>query len=173
MLELMVVVLIISIVAITAMPLLRKQIAMREIDFVARKFIAHAQFARQQALHLGVTVQINPNFEKGWSGGWVVTTACSKQSAKFSCDGKAWLSQGAIDPIFFKGGGKQWIDPHTGKPGILFNPAGAAKTGQGGFVANRLILGHRHAPDLERQLILGSGGRWRICNPVNDAKRCH
>ena len=26
--------------------------------------------------------------------------------------------------------------------------------------------------DLERQLILGSGGRWRICDPVRDVKAC-
>jgi type IV fimbrial biogenesis protein FimT len=26
---------------------------------------------------------------------------------------------------------------------------------------------------LERQMIMGSGGRWRICNPATDAKRCH
>ncbi|WP_256438084.1 hypothetical protein [Polynucleobacter sp. MWH-UH35A] len=40
-------------------------------------------------------------------------------------------------------------------------------------MANRLILGHRRVPDLERQMILGSGGRWRICDPLRDAKRCN
>ena len=55
----------------------------------------------------------------------------------------------------------------------MFNAAGAAKTGKGGFVANRLILGHQRASHLERQMILGSGGRWRICDPARDAKRCH
>ena len=103
----------------------------------------------------------------------MVQSACIGKAAKPNCVPKHWFSQGAIDPIYFKGGGKQFVDPHSGKRGILFNAAGAAKSGQGGFVANRLILGHDRAPSLERQLILGSGGRWRICDPARDAKRCH
>jgi type IV fimbrial biogenesis protein FimT len=39
-------------------------------------------------------------------------------------------------------------------------------------VANRLVLGHDRDPALERQLILGSGGRWRICDPHTDARAC-
>jgi len=35
-----------------------------------------------------------------------------------------------------------------------------------------LILGHDWDPQLERHLILGSGGRWRICDPSKDAKSC-
>ncbi len=55
---------------------------------------------------------------------------------------------------------------------MLLSAAGAAKTAQGGFVANRLILGHDRSPSLEQQLILGSGGRWRICDLAKDAKVC-
>ncbi|WP_231971309.1 hypothetical protein [Polynucleobacter necessarius] len=60
--------------------------------------------------------------------------------------------------MYFKGGGKQFIDPSSGKKGILFNVAGAAKSAQGGFVVNRLILGHIRVPSIERQMILSSGG---------------
>jgi type IV fimbrial biogenesis protein FimT len=172
-LELMAVVLIIAILAVIAMPALQKQVAIREIDSVARGFIAHAQFARQQALHLGSAVRIAPHSEKTWDDGWVIHSGCIGKSTKPGCIDKTWFSQGAVDPVFFKGGGRQFVDPHTGKLGILFNAAGAAKTAQGGFVANRLILGHQGSRDLERQLILGSGGRWRICDPSKDAKRCH
>ena len=171
-LELMVVILIVAIIAISTMPLLQNQIAAREIDSVARRFIAHAHFARQQALHLGEQVLMAPAGEVGWDDGWIVQTGCLMKVAKSGCTPKYWFSQGAIEPIYFKGGGKQFVDPNSQKRGILFNAAGAAKTGQGGFVANRLILGHYKAPGLERQLILGSGGRWRICDPVRDAKRC-
>ena len=163
-LELMAVVLLIAIVAMMTMPLLQKQIAAREIETIARRFIAHAHFARQQALHLGQPVHLVPISGDRWEAGWVVKGGCIE---------KPWFSQGSIDPVYFKGGGKQFIDPNSGKKGILFNAAGAAKTAQGGFVANRLILGHSRAPDLERQMILGSGGRWRICDPARDAKRCH
>ena len=169
----MAVVLIIAIAAMATMPLLQEQIAAREIDIVARKFISHAQFARQQALHLGQPVRLVPISGDQWEAGWVVKSGCNGKLAKAGCIDQPWFAQAGIEPIYFKGGGKQFIDPHSGKRGILFNAAGAAKTAQGGFVANRLILGHRRAPDLERQMILGSGGRWRICDPTRDAKRCH
>ena len=168
----MVVILIVATIAMTTMPLLQKQIAAREIDSVARRFIAHAHFARQQALHLGEQVLLVPATESGWDHGWRVQSGCLLKVSKSSCTPQYWFSQGAIEPIYFKGGGRQFIDPHSQKRGILFNAAGASKTGQGGFVANRLILGHHRAPSLERQLILGSGGRWRICDPARDAKRC-
>lgn len=172
-LELMAVVLIIAIAAMMTMPLLQEQIAAREIETIARRFIAHAHFARQQALHLGRPVHLVPSSGDRWEAGWVVKSGCTGKLMKATCVDKPWFSQASIDPIYFKGGGKQFIDPNSGKRGILFNAAGAAKTAQGGFVANRLILGHTRVPGLERQMILGSGGRWRICDPAKDAKRCH
>jgi type IV fimbrial biogenesis protein FimT len=171
--ELMAVVLLIAIAAMMTMPLLQEQIAAREIDTIARRFISHAHFARQQAMHLGQPVQLVPISGDRWEAGWVVKSGCIGKSVKSGCIAKPWFSQPSIDPIYFKGGGKQFIDPNSGKRGILFNAAGAAKTAQGGFVANRLILGHSRDPDIERQMILGSGGRWRICDPARDAKRCH
>ncbi|ANJ00665.1 hypothetical protein A8O14_01440 [Polynucleobacter wuianus] len=169
----MAVVLITAITSTVAMPLLQEQIAIREIEFVARRFIAHNHFARQQALHLGEPVRLEPRLSGEWESGWIITSGCVGKTSKPSCMNKIWFSQDGTKPIFFKGGGRHFTDPHTGKVGILFNPAGAAKTAQGGFVANRLILGHSRAPYLERQLILASGGRWRICDPSRDAKRCH
>lgn len=172
-LELMAVILIIAIAAMMTMPLLQEQIAAREIDTIARRFITHAHFARQQALRLGQSLQLAPNSDDQWESGWAVRSGCLSRPRKADCVEKVWFSQESIGPIYFKGGGKHFIDPHSGKRGILFNAAGAAKTAQGGFVANRLILGHSRAPELERQMILGSGGRWRICDPARDARRCH
>jgi len=169
----MAVILIIAIVAMMTMPLLREQIAAREVETIARRFITHAQFARQQALYLGQPVHIVPRTEDEWDAGWIVQSGCIGKSVKAACISRQWFSQANIEPVYFKGGGKQFIDPNSGKKGILFNAAGAAKTAQGGFVANRLILGHLRVPGIERQMILGSGGRWRICNPASDAKRCH
>ena len=172
-LELMAVVLIVAIAATISMPLLQEQIAVREIDTAARRFIAHAHFARQQALHTGESVKLAPVNGELWEDGWVIQSGCIGKQASSNCQPKNWLSQGNIEPVYFKGGGRQFSDPNSGERGILFNAAGAAKTGKGGFVANRLILGHQRAAHLERQLILGSGGRWRICDPARDAKRCH
>ncbi|AKD24612.1 prepilin-type N-terminal cleavage/methylation domain [Polynucleobacter duraquae] len=171
-LELMAVVLIISIIAISTLPLLHEQMAAREIDIIARRFIAHAQFARAQALLLGAPVRITPLNGGLWDEGWVVKNVCDERQPQLSCTERHWISQGDLVQVYFKGGGKQFTDPHTSKRGILFNAAGAAKTAQGGFVANRLILGHDRDSELERQLILGSGGRWRICDPHKDSKAC-
>ena len=172
-LELMAVVLIIAISATMGMPLLQEQIAAREIDTAARSFIMHAHFARQQALHIRESVKLTPMNGELWEDGWVIQSGCINKQSSANCHPKNWLSQGNIHPVYFKGGGRQFSDPHSGKRGILFNAAGAAKTDKGGFMANRLILGHQRAPYLERQMILGSGGRWRICDPARDAKRCH
>ena len=163
----------IAMMAVVSMPLLQQQVAAREINTVARRFIAHAHFARQQALHLGEPVQLTPHSDDEWEVGWVIRSGCLGKQSQGHCPKRHWFSQGRIYPIYFKTGGKQFIDPHSGKRGILFNAAGAAKTAQGGFVANRLILGHAKDASLERHLILGSGGRWRICDPAWDAKRCH
>lgn len=171
-LELMVVVLLITMMAVFTMPPIHHQMASREIDTIARRFVAHAQFARGQALILGESVQIVPLHGNIWEDGWLVKNACKPSSLKRPCIERHWFSQGAIEPIFFKGGGGQFIDPHSSGRGITFNAAGAAKTAQGGFVANRLVLGHDRDPHLERQLILSSGGRWRICDPSKDSKGC-
>ncbi len=168
----MAVVLMIAIMAVSAMPLLHEQMAAREIDIIARRFIAHAQFSRAQALTLGRPVQISPLTDNLWEEGWVVKSGCNDGQSKAACVERFWFSQGDIAPVYFKGGGKQFVDPHSSQRGITFNAAGAAKTAQGGFVANRLILGHDWDSRLERQLILGSGGRWRICDPSKDIKAC-
>ena len=168
----MAVVLIIAIIAISTLPLLYEQMAAREIDIIARRFIAHAQLARSQALILGSPMRITPLNGGLWEEGWVVKNVCDERQPKSTCNERQWISQGDLAQVYFKGGGKQFIDPHTSKRGILFNAAGAAKTAHGGFVANRLILGHDRDPELERQLILGSGGRWRICNPSKGSKAC-
>ena len=172
MLELMAVVLIIAIMAISTLPLLHEQMAARDVDTIARRFIAHAQFARAQAFVLGVPVHITPLNGDLWEEGWVVKNVCDKRQPKSTCIERQWISQGDLGRVYFKGGGKQFIDPHTSRRGILFNAAGAAKTAQGGFVANRLILGHDRESRLERHLILGSGGRWRMCDPTKDSKAC-
>ncbi|WP_251375042.1 GspH/FimT family pseudopilin [Polynucleobacter sp. MWH-UH35A] len=127
-LELMAVVLIIAITAMMTMPLLQEQIAAREIDTVARRFISHAHFTRQQALHLGQPVHLVPSSGDQWEAGWVVKSGCAGKSVKAACIDKSWFAQANIDPIYFKGGGKQFIDPNSGRRGILFNAAGAAKT---------------------------------------------
>jgi type IV fimbrial biogenesis protein FimT len=93
------------------MPLVYQQMAAREIDTIARRFIAHAQFARGQALALGATVRITPLKDNLWDEGWVVKSACEEIKLRPACWDRVWLFQGDIYPVYFKGGGKQFIDP--------------------------------------------------------------
>jgi len=159
----MVVTLIIAIMSSISIPMIQDSLATRQLEWTARSFIEHAHFARQQALYQGEPTQIAPRSGNDWNSGWVIESSLSK---------KTWFMQGSIDPIYFQDGGKQFSGPNASQKRIIFNAAGAAKTAQGGFVANRLILRHRGRSDLERHLILGSGGRWRICDPQSDSKAC-
>jgi len=84
-LELMAVVLIIAIIAISTLPLLHKQMAAREIDIIARRFIAHAQFARSKAFLLGAPVRITPLKGGLWEEGWVVINVCDERQPKLTC----------------------------------------------------------------------------------------
>ena len=76
-LELMVVILIVAILATITMPMLQHQIANREIETLARRFISHAHFARDQALHIGSTIYITPRFQNDWNIGWQVKSLIS------------------------------------------------------------------------------------------------
>jgi len=75
----MAVLLIVAIAATVTMPLLYEQVATREIEAVARKWIGHAQFARQQALLMGEPVRMAPHLQDDWSKGWAIKQDCSKQ----------------------------------------------------------------------------------------------
>ena len=171
-LELMIVVFIIAVMASMGMPLLQQQYAIRVIESIARRFILHAQFARQQALHLGTSIRITPLEGNNWNSGWIVGGECREGGYLIPCDQGLTFSQGAITPIYFKGVAKQWNHQKNSQNGITFNAAGAAKTSHGGFLASRMILGRLGSPGLERHLILSSGGRWRICDPSADTKAC-
>jgi len=166
----MVVLLMMAIILAFTIARLQEQAAARQLEVISRKWVTHANFARNQALYLGEPVQMLPRNNQDWNGGWVITSGCIAKQLKEDCKARNWFSQEDIYPLYFKNRG--FVDPHAHGVQIQFNATGAAKTGQGGFLANRLIIGHRHYADLERQLILGSGGRWRICNPKTDHKGC-
>ena len=172
-LEMMVVVLIVTIAAAMNVPQLQEQLYQRELDTFSMRFIQHANFARQQALHSGSAARIRPRNETDWNSGWQVEVACKS----IGCETQVWLQQASLDTVVINtltnSKGQQFADPQTGRKQIVFNTAGAARTQAGGFVANRLVMTHRKAPKLERHLIMSSGGRWRLCNPKQDPRGCH
>ena len=162
-LEMMAVVAIIAIMASMGVPLLQQQLARRDVENVARRFIQHAQFARQAALFGdGLAVQIVPVGHK-WSLGWQVIQTEMQQ---------VLLSQGDIAPVEIDERSSGFGGPNGQHKRIGFDAFGAAKSQSGGFVANRMVFRHQHARGIERHAILSSGGRWRLCDPGQDRRAC-
>ena len=162
-LEMMAVVAIVAIMASMGAPLLQQQLARREVENVARRFIQHAQFARQAALFGdGLAVQIIP-VEHRWSRGWrVIQTEMQL----------VLLSQGDIAPVEIDERSSGFAGPNGQHKRIGFDAFGSAKSQSGGFVANRMVFRHQHAQGVERHAILSSGGRWRLCDPRQDSRGC-
>jgi type IV fimbrial biogenesis protein FimT len=170
-LEMMAVVAIVAIMASMGAPLLQQQLAEREVETVARRFIQHAQFARQAALlGSGASVQIVP-FERQWSRGWRVTQT-EMQSQTTASLQQVLLSQGNIAPVEIDERSSGFSGPNGQYKRIGFDAFGSAKSQSGGFVANRMVFRHQHAPGIERHAILSSGGRWRLCDPHQDSRAC-
>ena len=162
-LEMMAVVAIVAIMASMGAPLLKQQLAQREVENVARRFIQHAQFARQAALFGdGIAVQIVP-VEHQWSRGWRVIQTEMQQ---------VLLSQGDIAPVEIDERSSGFGGPNGQHKRIGFDAFGSAKSQSGGFVANRMVFRHENARGIERHAILSSGGRWRLCDPAQDRRAC-
>jgi type IV fimbrial biogenesis protein FimT len=170
-LEMMAVVAIVAIMASMGAPLLQQQLAQREVEAVARRFIQHAQFARQAALFGdGIAVQIVP-VEHQWSRGWrVIQTEMQSQTA--ASMQQVLISQGDISPVEIDERSSGFGGPNGQHKRIGFDAFGSAKSQSGGFVANRMVFRHQHARGIERHAILSSGGRWRLCDPSQDSRAC-
>jgi type IV fimbrial biogenesis protein FimT len=170
-LEMMAVVAIIAIMASMGAPLLQQQLAHREVENIARRFIQHAQFARQAALFgNGLAVQIMP-IEHQWSRGWrVIQTEVHSHSA--ASMQQVLISQGDITPVEIDERSSGFGGPNGQHKRIGFDAFGSAKSQSGGFVANRMVFRHQHARGIERHAILSSGGRWRLCDPSQDSRGC-
>lgn len=166
-LELMVVIALISLLLMFGVPQIQNQFYERELEHAARQFIYHAQFARQRALYGGRDVLLKPkeahDDEANWNSGWQLESVGTKSSPEMILR----HSLPANIAIHSRG----FMDPHSGKSQIRFNPAGAAKSKHGGFVANRLIFAHTKNTSLQRHVILAASGRWRICNPNSASHR--
>jgi type IV fimbrial biogenesis protein FimT len=170
-LEMMAVVAIIAIMASMGAPLLQQQLARREVENVARRFIQHAQFARQAALFGdGLAVQIVP-VDHQWSRGWrVIQTEVHPYST--ASTQQVLLIQGDIAPVEIDERSSGFGGPNGQHKRIGFDVFGSAKSQSGGFVANRMVFRHHYARGIERHAILSSGGRWRLCDPDQDSRAC-
>ena len=174
-LEQMVVITILSILLMMGLPSIQSQYDEFILEHAARQFIRHAQFARQHALYGGHDVLLRPRSSSAsqnspdWICGWQVERMARNLNSNSNSNlnsnlNSEILAQHALNH-HIQVDSKAFIDTHTGQSQVRFNPAGAAKTKHGGFLANRIILRHTKNPQLERHIILAASGRWRICNP--------
>ena len=165
--ELLAVITLLSLMLFMGLPFLQSQFQERELEQTARQFIRHAQFARQYALYSGEHTVIRPRAGETWDVGW--QTEVLEASSTIGVINSV-LAQYEL-PTDVQIDAHRFRDPHSNTIRIIFNPAGAAKTKHGGFVANRLILSHTKANHLKRHIILAASGRWRICDPNISASK--
>ena len=169
--EMMAVVAMVAIMASIGAPFLQQQLARRDVEHIARRFIQHAQFARQAALFGdGLAVQILP-IDHQWSRGWKVIQSEMPTQGGASIE-RILLSQADIAPVEIDERASGFAGPNGQRKRIGFDAFGSAKSQSGGFVANRMVFRHQHAQGVERHAILSSGGRWRLCDPDQDSRAC-
>jgi type IV fimbrial biogenesis protein FimT len=159
--ELLTLITLLSVMLLMTLPMIHAQYYERELEHVARQWIRHAQFARQYAIYSRTHIVLRPRNNIDWNNGWQVEELASMNATTSI---KSILAQYVL-PANVRVDSNRFRDPHSGVTQIIFNPAGSAKTLHGGFVANRLILSHAKAGDLQRHIVLAASGRWRICDP--------
>lgn len=159
--ELLVVIALLSMILLMSLPLIQAQFYERTLVNSARQFIRHAQFARQYALLSGEHIILRPlKNDTDWNLGWQVQTL-----SPIPNDVDLPVLVDYYLPSDIEADANGFRDPHTGTLQIIFNPAGAAKSKHGGFIANRIIMSHAKATQHQRHIILAASGRWRICDP--------
>jgi type IV fimbrial biogenesis protein FimT len=159
-----------------------QQIAHSQMDEVSHAFIQDAHLARQLSRQMDKAVTLKPlghSEFRDWSYGWEIV-----QGVFSSEEPLKTLKQYPLQRGHLKGriqvaheslkDSQQFTDmsaPNKARH-ISFESGKAALLNNGGFVANRIIWQHAAYSDMQRHLILGPGGRWRICDPSKDHQKC-
>jgi type IV fimbrial biogenesis protein FimT len=159
-----------------------RQIAHSQMDEVSHAFIQDAHLARQLSRQMNQTITLKPlghSEFRDWSHGWEIV-----QGAFSSEEPLQTLKQYPLESGHLKGriqvahellkDSQQFTDmsaPNKARH-ISFESGKAALLNNGGFVANRIIWQHVAYSEMQRHLILGPGGRWRVCDPGKDHQKC-
>jgi type IV fimbrial biogenesis protein FimT len=159
-----------------------QQIAHSQLNEVSHAFIQDAHLARQLSRQMDKTITLKPlghSELRDWSHGWEIV-----QGVFSSEEPLKTLKQYPLQRGHLKGriqvaheslkDSQQFTDmsaPNKARH-ISFESGKAALLNNGGFVANRIIWQHSAYSDMHRHLILGPGGRWRVCDPSKDRQKC-
>jgi type IV fimbrial biogenesis protein FimT len=159
-----------------------QQIAHSQMDEVSHAFIQDAHLARQLSRQMNQAITLKPlghSEFRDWSNGWEIVQGAfsSKESLKTlkqyplqrgHLNGRIQVAHESLKDS------QQFTDmsaPNKARH-ISFESGKAALLNNGGFVANRIIWQHSAYSDMHRHLILGPGGRWRVCDPNKDRQKC-
>jgi len=159
-----------------------QQIARSQLNEVSHAFIQDAHLARQLSRQMDKTITLKPlghSEFRDWSHGWEIV-----QGEFSSEEPLKTLKHYPLQRGHLKGRiqvaheslkeSQQFTDmsaPNKARH-ISFESGKAALLNNGGFLANRIIWQHSAYSDMQRHLILGPGGRWRICDPSKDHQKC-
>ena len=155
-------------------------IAQLQLNEVTHAFIQDAQLTRQLSRQLNTKITLQPldqSDPQNWSKGWRISRSSKTRQESlikaYSIEHSHLNAQVHIANHLLKDS-QQFTDMSAPKKArhISFTQGEPALLHNGGFVANRIIWQHKTYPALVRHVILGPGGRWRICNPQNDYQKC-
>lgn len=152
-----------------------RQLAQMKLQEITRSFIADAQLARQYSRTFQTEVSMRPLQLNDWSTGWQILKSNTHQYQQMTPLKIYPLKNSLIKvPHESLKASQQFTDMTAPQKmrHITFKNGQAAKLHSGGFVANRVIWQHAQHLDLIRHIILGPGGRWRICQPKEDNQAC-
>jgi type IV fimbrial biogenesis protein FimT len=160
------------------------------LNATSRAFVQAAHFARQQAQSRQKFITLSPICGNRWDSGWIIFTNPElnfEESTRANVLLKYIPSKDITTTLDtthhqtrYTGNGFEDISVASYQHAcpdqmpqrsseklkhISFNPAGGAQMKNGGLVANRLIFWSREFPDMQQQVIMGAGGRLRICTP--------
>lgn len=155
-----------------------RQISEVQLRRVIHAFIQDAQLSRQYSRQHNGEVVMKPLQTNNWVHGWEIQipdkASPTNRITLKTYSLKSEKLQGIVRvPEEILKASQQFTDISAQRDRHLtFKNGQMALLKNGGFVANRMIWQHTRYPDLIRHVILGPGGRWRICDPKEDNQDC-
>ena len=166
--EMMVVITLSALLSSVGIHLLNYKIANHQMNHLAELFVQDAQFARQLSQEQSTNIWFEPlDPMNNWELGWQIRSA----SQILKIHGRPKHIQLAYPLLKNTQQFRDMSHPNK-KKYLKFENGQIAVLHNRGFLANRIIWQDSRYPDLIRHIILGPGGRWRICDPTHDKHEC-
>jgi type IV fimbrial biogenesis protein FimT len=150
--------------------IIQQHIAELTIERWCLQWIADAQLARSLSSQRISEVKLIA-LEQSWLSGWSITSN-GRTLREFNPQDYKIYRLIELDPAMRQTQG--FVDSLSGNlnPQLIFVGGEPAELRNGGFMASRLIIRHQTHPQIVRHIIMGSGGRLRLCNPASDRLGC-